>query len=251
MSLFDQQVALVTGGASGIGRAAALAFAREGAAVVVSDVNDEQGAETVSLIIANGGDALYIRTDVSKAAQVEALIAGTIQTYGRLDCAFNNAGVGGMMGPLQEKTEGEWDSVMNVNLKGVWLCMKYEIPAMLANGGGAIVNMASVAGLLGFAHASIYDASKHGVIGLTKTAAIEQAAKHIRINAVCPGFTDTPMVSTMVEVAPQMGRAVTANPMRRMGKPEEIADAVVYLCSHKASFITGQALALDGGMTIQ
>jgi NAD(P)-dependent dehydrogenase (short-subunit alcohol dehydrogenase family) len=238
MPLFDHKVALVTGGASGIGRAAALAFAHEGAAAAAE-------------ITANGGEALYVRVDVSKAAQVEALVTTTVDVYGRLDYAFNNAGVGGLMSPIHEKTEDEWELVMNVNLKGVWLCMKYEIPAMLAGGGGAIVNMASVAGLLGFGYASHYDASKHGVIGLTKTAAIELAAKHIRVNAVCPGFTDTPMVSAMVEFAPQMGRAVTANPMRRMGKPEEIANAVLYLCSDKASFITGQALALDGGMTIQ
>lgn len=248
MTLLDNKVALVTGGSSGIGRAAALAFAREGAEVVVSDVNVVGGHETVEQIEAAGGEAIFFEANVASATEVEALIKATVRAYGRLDCAFNNAGVGGTLESLIEKTEAEWDTVIAVNLKGVWLCLKYEIPVMLAQGGGAIVNMASVAGLNGFPNGGIYAASKHGVIGLTKSAALEYARQGIRVNAVCPGYTDTPMVRAMTEAVPQMER-VTANasPMRRLGDPAEIAQAVVWLCSDKASFVTGHALPVDGG----
>ncbi|MFN8529231.1 MAG: SDR family oxidoreductase [Anaerolineae bacterium] len=250
MALLQGKIALVTGAASGIGRATALSFAREGASVIVSDMNAEGGSETVRLIMAAGGQAFFHAADVSKADQVEALIHAAITHYGRLDCAFNNAGIGGELSPLHEKTEEEWDRVLSVNLKGVWLCMKYEIPAMLAAGGGAIVNMASVAGLNGFRMGAAYSASKHGVIGLTKTAALELARKNIRVNAVSPYFTDTPMVQKMVDAAPIMKEAtVSGSPMRRLGDVEETAAAVVWLCSDQASYITGHALPIDGGYT--
>jgi NAD(P)-dependent dehydrogenase (short-subunit alcohol dehydrogenase family) len=248
--LLENKVGLVTGGASGIGRATALLMAREGAQVIVSDINEEAGEETAAQIRAAGGDARVIACNVAKNDQVVRLIEGTLQTYGRLDCAFNNAGVGGTMSPIDEKTEDEWDLVLGVNLKGVWMCIKYEIPALLASGGGSIVNMASVAGLSGFRNASAYAASKHGVVGLTRTAALEVARQNIRVNAVCPGFTDTPMVQAMVELFPGMKEATERGaPMRRLGTPQETAEAVVWLCSDKASFITGHALPIDGGMT--
>lgn len=250
MALLDGKVVLVTGGASGIGRAAALAAAREGAKVVVSDVNAALGEETAGMIHAAGGGALFAPCDVSKADTVRGLIEHVRESYGRLDGAFNNAGVGGVMSPMAEADEAAWDAVINVNLKGVWLCMKYELPLLVANG-GAIVNMASVAGLVGFPYAGAYDASKHGVIGLTKTAALEYASQNVRVNAVCPGFTDTPMVRDMVRDVPQTGRMITRNPMRRVGNVSEIAETVVWLLSDKASFITGQAIAIDGGMTAE
>ena len=248
MPLLDNKVALVTGGSSGIGRAAALAFAREGAKVVVPDVNVVGGHETVEQIKAEGGEAIFVEANVASTADVKALVTATVETYGRLHCAFNNAGVGGTLESLIDKTEQEWDTVIGVNLKGVWLCMKYEIPVMLSQGGGAIVNMASVAGLNGFPNGGIYAASKHGVIGLTKSAALEYARQGIRVNAVCPGYTDTPMVRSMTEAVPQMER-VTANasPMRRLGEPEEVAEAVIWLCSERASFVNGHALPVDGG----
>ncbi len=249
MALLADAVVLVTGGASGIGRATALLLAREGARVVVSDVNVPLGEETAALIQSTGGGAVFVPCDVSRAEQVQALIEATRAAYGRLDGAFNNAGIGGVMAPLAEQSEADWDAVINVNLKSVWLCLKYEIPLLLQSGGGAIVNTASVAGLVGFEQASAYAASKHGVIGLTKSAALECATQNIRVNAVCPGFTDTSMVRDMVQVAPHMQRRVTRNPMRRIGDVQEIAETVVWLLSHKASFITGQAIAIDGGMT--
>ncbi|MCK6580234.1 MAG: SDR family oxidoreductase [Anaerolineae bacterium] len=250
MGIFDGRTALVTGGASGIGRAAALAFAREGATVIVSDVNEVGGVETQTLIRAGGGTGIFVAAEVSQAAEVEALVAAALSLTQRLDYAFNNAGVGGTLARLHDKTEDEWEQVIGVNLKGVWLCLKYEIPVMLRQGGGAVVNMASVAGLVGFPRGGIYSASKHGVIGLTRSAALENARRGLRINAVCPAFTDTPMVREMFEAAPPMAGSTTAgNPMGRLGTPEEIAEAVVWLCSDKASFINGQALALDGGLT--
>lgn len=249
MVLLADTVILVTGGASGIGRATALMLAREGARVVVSDVNVTLGEETAALIQSTGGGAVFVPCDVSKADQVQALIEATRAAYGRLDGAFNNAGIGGVMAPITEQSEADWDAVINVNLKSVWLCLKYEIPLLLQSGGGAIVNTASVAGLVGFEQASAYAASKHGVIGLTKSAALEYATQNIRVNAVCPGFTDTSMVRDMVQFAPHMQRRVTRNPMRRIGNVQEIAETVVWLLSHKASFMTGQAIAIDGGMT--
>lgn len=243
---------MVTGAASGIGRASALMFAREGAAVMVSDVNERGGVETCALIAQMGGRAAFVRADVSRAADVEAMVTRTVETFGGLHIAFNNAGIGGEMSPIERKTEDEWDAVININLKGVWLCMKYQLPVMLESGGGSIVNMASVAGLLGFRMAAAYSASKHGVIGLTKTAALEYARKNIRVNAVCPYFTDTPMVADMIEAAPVMRDAtVSGTPIKRLATVDEIAEVVVWLASAKASYITGHAIPIDGGMVSQ
>lgn len=248
----DGKVALITGGSSGIGRASALAFAREGAKVVVADVLVDGGQETVRLIQAAGGQGLFIKTDVSKAAEVEALIKQTVATYGRLDCAYNNAGVEGTFVTTTEYTEADWDRVIAINLKGVWLCMKYEIAQMLQQGGGAIVNTASGAGLVGVAGLSAYVASKHGVVGLTKTAALEYAKAGIRVNAVCPGVIETPMVARLTNSRPDLGEALVAGePMGRVGKPEEIAEAAVWLCSDAASFVTGHAMSVDGGYVAQ
>ncbi len=250
MGILDGKTALVTGGASGIGRATAILMAQEGARVVVSDMNEMGGTETVMQIEAAGGAAIFIRADVTKAAEVEALVYGAVAEYGRLDIAFNNAGIGGALSPIHQKSEAEWDQVVAVNLKGVWLSMKYEIPAILASGGGAIVNMASVAGLGGFRMGAAYSASKHGVIGLTRTAALELAKHNIRVNAVCPYFTDTPMVQTMIDAAPMMKEATIAgSPMKRLGDVKETAAAVVWLASEQASYITGHAMPIDGGVT--
>ena len=246
------KVALVTGGGSGIGRASALAFAREGAKVVISDIAVAGGEETVRMVKAVGGEATFVKADVSKAAEVETLMKKVLETYGRLDCAFNNAGIEGGLQQTTECIEQNWDRTLAVNLKGVWLCMKYEIPAMLKQGSGAIVNTSSVAGLVGFQGLPAYVASKHGVAGLTKTAALEYAKSGIRVNAVCPGVINTPMVERLFSGQPHWGEAVQAmEPVARMGKPEEIAEAVVWLCSDAASFVTGLAMAVDGGMVAQ
>jgi len=250
MALLENKIALVTGGAAGIGRAAALAYAREGASVVVSDVNDVGGDQTVALITRAGGRAAYQHCNVASADEVTALIAAAVTLYGRLDCAFNNAGVGGTLERLHEKSEDEWERVISVNLKGVWLCMKAEITQMLKQRSGVIVNMASVAGLIGFPRGGIYSASKHGVVGLTRSAALEYARRGIRVNAVCPAFTDTAMVQDMFETAPPMAAStIEGNPMQRLGTPEEIAESVVWLCADTASFINGHLLTLDGGLT--
>lgn len=246
------KVALVTGGASGIGRATALAFAREGAKVVVADVVVTGGEETVTLIKAAGGEAQFVKADVAKPAEVEALIAQVVAAYGRLDCAFNNAGIEGALTSTLECSEENFDRTIAVNLKGVWLCMKAEIAQMLKQGGGAIVNAASVAGLIGFVGLPAYVASKHGVVGLTKTAALEYAKSGIRINAVCPGVIQTPMLERLFQSGPQAGEAITAmEPVGRLGKPEEIAEAAVWLCSDAASFVTGLPMAVDGGLIAQ
>jgi len=252
MKRLDGKIALVTGGSSGIGRAAALAFAREGAKVVIADVLIEGSEETVQIIEKSGGQAIFFKTDVSKSDEVEALIKKTAETCGRLDCAFNNAGVGGGRAATAKCTEEEWDRVIEINLKGVWLCMKYEIQQMLKQGGGAIVNTASVAGLVGFQGTPAYVASKHGVVGLTKAAALEYANSGIRINAVCPGVIRTPMIDRIVAARPQMEEVYTAmHPVGRLGEPEEIAEAVVWLCSDAASFVTGHAMVVDGGLVAQ
>ncbi|HLB89591.1 MAG: SDR family oxidoreductase [Deltaproteobacteria bacterium] len=248
----DGKIALVTGGSSGIGRASALAFAREGAKVVVADVTAEGGQETVRLIKEAGGEARFLKVDVARAAEVETLITQTVAAYGRLDCAYNNAGIEGAFVSTTEYPEADWDRVLAINLKGVWLCMKYEIAQMLQQGGGAIVNTASGAGLVGVAGLSAYVASKHGVVGLTKTAALEYAKAGIRVNAVCPGVIQTPMVARLTSQRPEMAEAlVAAEPMGRTGKPEEIAEAVVWLCSEAASFVTGHAMSVDGGYVAQ
>ena len=248
--LLSGQVALVTGAANGIGRATAQAFAQQGVKVVVSDVDTKGGEATVELIRAAGGDATFIRCDVTRDAEVKALVAGTIAAYGRLDYAFNNAGIEIEKGKLADGEESEFDAIMGVNVKGVWLCMKHQIPVMLEQGGGAIVNTASVAGLGAAPKMSIYAASKHAVIGLTKSAAIEYAKKKIRVNAVCPAVIDTDMFRRAYEADPKKAEfAAAMHPVGRVGRVEEIASAVLYLCSDNAGFTTGIALPVDGGAT--
>jgi NAD(P)-dependent dehydrogenase (short-subunit alcohol dehydrogenase family) len=248
----DGKIALVTGGGSGIGQATALAFAREGAKVVVADILVEGGEATVSQIKNGGGDAIFVKTDVSQDAEVEAMVQKAVATYGRLDCAFNNAGIAGAAARTADYTQKQWDRVIGINLTGVWLCMKYEIAQMVKQGGGAIVNTASVAGLVGFRHGPAYVAAKHGVVGLTKTAALEYAKANIRVNAVCPGVIQTPMFERGLKVDPRIGETMSARePIGRLGKPEEIAEAVVWLCSEAASFVTGLPMAVDGGWVAQ
>ena len=248
----DNKIALVTGAGSGIGRATALVFAREGAKVVVSDIVVEGGQETVQQIEAAGGEAIFVKADVSQAADVETLVAKTVETYGRLDCAFNNAGIEGGVKPTIDCTEEEFDRTIAVNLTGVWLCMKYEIQQMLSQGGGTIVNTASAAGLVGFPGLPDYVASKHGVVGLTKTSALEYAKSGIRVNAVCPGVIQTPMVERGAQLSPGFDElAVSMEPVGRFGQPAEIGEAVVWLCSDAASFVTGIPMQVDGGLVAQ
>ena len=245
---FSGQVALVTGAANGIGRATAQAFASAGLKVVVSDVDVTGGEQTVELIRQAGGEALFVRCDVSRDAEVQALMTRVIEAYGRLDYAFNNAGIEIEKGRLNEGSEAEFDAIMGVNVKGVWLCMKYQLPLLMAQGGGAIVNTASVAGLGAAPKMSIYSASKHAVIGLTKSAAIEFAKKKVRVNAVCPAVIDTDMFRRAYEADPRKADyAAAVHPVGRIGTVEEVASAVLYLCSEGAAFITGHALAVDGG----
>jgi NAD(P)-dependent dehydrogenase (short-subunit alcohol dehydrogenase family) len=250
---FENQVALVTGGSNGIGRATAIAFAREGAKVVVSDMADAAGEETVALIRAAGGVARYVRADVRDALQVEALVSGTVKAYGRLDVAFNNAGIEGSMAPIAELSEENWERVLRVNLTGVFLCMKYELEQMVKQGSGAIVNNASILGHVAFANASAYTAAKHGLIGLTRCAALEYSARGIRVNAVCPGFIVTPMLERAGLLADPAVRSMLEglHAMKRMGQPEEVAEAVLFLSSPKASFIAGHPLLVDGGYVVQ
>jgi NAD(P)-dependent dehydrogenase (short-subunit alcohol dehydrogenase family) len=244
----EGKVALVTGGTSGIGRDTAVLFAKAGAKVVVAGRREPEGNETVELIRTAGGDGLFVKADVSKANEVEALIQNAVERFGRLDVAFNNAGIEGAWVPIVRQTEEDWDRTIDINLKGVWLCLKYEIRQMLRQaGGGAIVNMASITGLIGSVGAGAYSASKHGVIGLTKTAALENAKSGIRINAVCPGFTETPMADRIFQVPKVHKYILSCHPIGRLGRPTEIAEAVVWMCSDCASFMTGQSLVLDGG----
>jgi NAD(P)-dependent dehydrogenase (short-subunit alcohol dehydrogenase family) len=229
-----------------------LAFAREGAKVVVVDVVVDGGEATVKTIKEADGDAVFVKADVSQAAEVEAMVNKTVETHGRLDCAFNNAGIEGVQAPIVENPEENWDRVININLKGVWLCMKYEIPQMLKQGGGAIVNTSSVAGLVGFQGITPYVASKHGVAGLTKTVALEYATSGIRVNAVCPGVIHTPMIDRFTGGDPEATAQFTSlEPVGRMGTPEEVAEAVVWLCSDAASFVTGHPMVVDGGFFAQ
>ena len=248
----EGKVALVTGGGSGIGRASAMTFAREGARVVVADVAVEGGEETVRIIQDAGGEGIFVRADVSKAGEVEALINSAVETYSRLDCAHNNAGIEQVPVRIHEYPEEVWDRLISINLKGVWLCMKYEIAQMLKQGGGAIVNTSSVAGLVGFRGISAYVASKHGVNGLTKSASLEYAQEDIRINAVCPGFIQTPLLERFVNNDPELeAQLVQLEPVGRIGTPEEVAEAVVWLSSDAASFVTGHTMAVDGGFVAQ
>lgn len=274
--LLENKVVLVTGGAFGIGRATALAMAREGATVVVADVQTAEGETTARLIQNAGGTARFVRCDVARGVEVSALVQTTVEAYGRLDCAFNNAGIEGEVAPTAECTEDNWDRVLAVDLKGVWLCMKYEIQQMLKQGKGAIVNTASVAGMVAERGFPAYAAAKGGVVQLTRTAAIEYATTGLRVNAVCPGGILTPMIDRALSklsvntLAPGVVKSPLAqnvinklmgtrpvrnlilnmmHPMGRPGQPEEIAEAVVFLCSDGASFITGNVMMIDGGMT--
>jgi NAD(P)-dependent dehydrogenase (short-subunit alcohol dehydrogenase family) len=251
--MMKDKVVIVTGGGSGIGRATAFAFATEGAKVVVADVSVEGGEDTLRLIKEAGGDALFVKCDVSKSTEVDAMVRRTIEVYEGLDYAFNNAGIQVPPMPVFEYSEETWDRVIGIDLKGVWLCMKYEIPEMLARGGGAIVNTASVAGLIGTPGICAYTAAKHGVVGLTKTVALEYAKAGIRVNAICPGLIKTPLVEDIWDEIPQEMRdcLINAHPIGRVGEVHEVSRAVLWLCSNSASFITGTAVAIDGGLTAQ
>lgn len=249
----QNKVALVTGGTTGIGRDTAVLFAKAGAKVVVSGRRETEGEETSNLIRAAGGDGLFVKSDVSKSSDVQSLVQKTVEKFGRLDIAFNNAGIEGKWVPLIEQSLEDWDAVIDINLKGTWLCLKYEIQQMLKQGsgsGGTIVNMSSVAGLMGAAGAGVYCASKHGVIGLTRTAALEYAAHGIRVNAVCPAVIETAM-SDRAFADPEANKRVLAlHPIGRFGKPIEVAEAVLWLSSSKSSFMTGHYIVLDGGMLV-
>ena len=253
----DGKVALITGGASGIGRATALAFAREGAKLIIADMQEDGGHQTVHMITEQGGAATFVQVDVTQAQEVEALISKTVETYGRLDCAYNNAGISGtgIAGTNRALTadypDKRWHQVIAINLTGVWLCMKYEIVQMLQQGGGAIVNTASVAGLVGLTGNAAYVASKHGVVGLTKTAALEYAQEGVSVNCVCPGYIATPMTAQGMQDPERMARMIASEPVGRMGQPEEVAEAVVWLCSDAASFVTGHTMTVDGGYVAQ
>lgn len=253
MADFENQVVLITGGANGIGRATAAAFAREGARVIVSDITAQAGEETVGAIRAAGGDARYVQADMRDGEQIAALVQGTVREFGRLDVAFNNAGIEGTMAPIDELSEESWERVLRVNLTSVFLCMKHELAQMTKQGSGAIVNNASILGQVGFANAAAYTAAKHGLLGLTRCAALEYAARGIRVNAVCPGFIVTPMLERAGLLQnDEVRKTIEAmHAMKRMGRPEEVAEAVLFLASQKASFVAGHPLLVDGGYVAQ
>lgn len=246
---FKNKVAIVTGASFGIGRATAIAFANRGAKVVIADYVED--SETLDLITKHSGEAIFVKCDVSNAKDVQNMVEKTIATFGRLDYAFNNAGIEGAQGMTADCTPENWDRTIGVNLTGIWLCMKYELPHLLKNG-GAIVNCASIAGLVGFPGLPAYVASKHGVVGLTKTTALEYAKQGVRVNAVCPGVIKTPMIDRFTGKDKVAEKAFAdQEPVGRMGQPEEVAEAVIWLCSEASSFVTGHAMAVDGGWIAQ
>ncbi len=256
MAIVSGKVALVTGAAAGIGRATALAFAEEGAKVMVSDIDEAGGQETVRLIGEAGGEAAFTRADVSAPEDVTALIAATVERFGRIDCACNNAGIEGKVAPLAEQSLDDYEKVLAINLRGTFLCLKAEIRQMLEQGGGAIVNLASVAGLIGFPGLSPYVASKHAVNGMTKNAALEYAKQGIRVNSVCPAGIETRMLDSLADQS--TGGAQSAHemmdplhPIGRIGRSEEVAHMIVWLCSDRASFVTGTTMPIDGGYVAQ
>jgi NAD(P)-dependent dehydrogenase (short-subunit alcohol dehydrogenase family) len=256
MGILSGNIALITGASAGIGRATALKMASEGAKVVASDIAEAAGEETAAMIRAAGGEAIFVRVDVASAADVEALVAKVLETYGRIDCACNNAGIEGLIAPLAEQPVENYDRIMAVNARGTFLCMKAEISAMLRTGGGSIVNIASVAGLVGFPGLSPYVASKHAINGMTKNAALEYGKAGIRVNAICPGGVDTRMLDSLAEQATGGAQSSAQmmdplHPIGRIGKPDEIADAIVWLCSSRASFVTGAIMPVDGGFVAQ
>lgn len=252
MFTLDGKVAVITGASSGIGRATALVFAGYGARLALADVDIDGGHETERMVKELGAEVFFAPTNVGDEGDVATLIELTEQTYGRLDVAFNNAGVEGIMVPTTDVTVQDWDRTIAINLKGVWLCMRAEIPAMLRSGGGSIVNTASVAGLVGFPNLAPYTASKHAVIGLTRTAALEYATQGIRVNAVCPGVILTPMVKRIIDAHPELEAGfVATEPIGRLGQPSEIGEAVAWLASDAASFVTGHAMAVDGAFVAQ
>jgi NAD(P)-dependent dehydrogenase (short-subunit alcohol dehydrogenase family) len=244
------KVVLVTGGSSGIGRATCVRFAREGATVVLAARRSAEGEQTAQMVREAGGDALFLRADIAQPGDVQGLVHTCEERYGRLDYACNNAGIEGTIAPLVEYTEAQWDMLMAINLKGTWLCMKAEILCMRAHGGGAIVNMASIGGLIGFPGMGPYVATKHGIIGLTKTAAMEHAQDNIRVNVVCPGLIDTAMADRFTGGAESDVEQfiLSLKPMRRRGTAAEVAEAVVWLCSDAASYVTGHSMVVDGGL---
>ena len=263
MKEFENKVIVITGGSAGIGRATALAFAEKGTKVVIASRREKESAETVQLVKQAGSDAMFVQTDVTKEVEVENLINKAVKTYGRLDYAFNNAGTLGIVGERLDNTEFNWNLIIDTNLKGTWLSMKYQIPQMLKQGGGTIVNNASIAGLIAsrnagvkglttYRNVAIYCASKHGVIGLTKALALEYARERIKINAICPAGVETDMFERLTGGDEEIKTKIAnAHPIGRVSRPEEIANAVVWLCSDAASFIIGHSLVLDGGLTVQ
>lgn len=251
MARFDGKIALITGASSGIGRAAALAFAHDGARVVVSDVDRERGSQVVEEIISVGGGAIFVGCDVAREEDVQEMVRVTMDRFGRLDCAVNNAGIGGTQASISAYSAAEWQRVVDINMNGVFYCLKHEIPAMLQGGGGAIVNVSSILGTVTFPQAPAYVAAKHAVQGMTQAAAVDYATRGIRVNAVNPGFIETPMLSSagIQGGSPLHDFIVSKHPIGRLGQPEEVAAAILWLCSAEASFVTGTSLLVDGGYT--